>query len=509
MKDFLSNVKEHFRGRWIVLTLLLVGSLFCTLYAANGNFPLAAAVCAIPFLLIVTGMFVNHPVISFLVLFTVNYGIMGIIRYVSFPLPISVAIDVLFLFTLAVLCVNLIKGKVEFKQESIPFLLLYGVWVAFCLIQAFNNTTGVGFQFGPWFKEVRPMAFHALYVILIFTLLFNKNRHIKYFLYVWGAFILLAAVKAYIQRNRGFDSYELAWLWSVGARTHFIHSGIRYFSFFSDAANFGSNMAFSMVTYAVCFLYERNKYSRIYFLVVAVAAGYGMFMSGTRSALMVAIAGFVLYTLLSRNVRLFMISCSFLILSIGILKFTTIGQGNQFVRRMRTAFDPEDASLQVRLNNQKAIKSYMSEAPWGIGMGVGMGADQLPQNNKYWIVSVTPSDSTLVYIWMRTGVVGLVLFLLLMSLAVVAESFIVLFRIRNKELRGILTAFTCGSACMLVAAYGNNIYTQYPNTLLVFGLQTLVFMGPYFDRQITSEKEKALVQKEREKEKDALQSDNS
>ena len=176
---------------------------------------------------------------------------------------------------------------------------------------------------------------------------------------------------------------------------------------------------------------------------------------------------------------------------------------------MRTAFDPEDASLQVRLNNQKAIKSYMSEAPWGIGMGVGMGADQLPQNNKYWIVSVTPSDSTLVYIWMRTGVVGLVLFLLLMSLAVVAESFIVLFRIRNKELRGILTAFTCGSACMLVAAYGNNIYTQYPNTLLVFGLQTLVFMGPYFDRQITSEKEKALVQKEREKEKDALQSDNS
>lgn len=510
MEGFLFKVKEHFRGRWIVLILLLVGSLFCTLYAANGNFPLAAAICAVPFFLIVTGILVNHPAISFLVLFTVNYGIMGIIRYVSFPLPISVAMDVLFLSTLGVLCVNQIRGKVTFKQETIPFLLLYGVWVVFCLIQAFNNTTGVGFQFAPWFKEVRPMAFHALYVILIFTLLFDKSKQIKYFLYVWGGFILLATVKVYIQRNQGFDSYELAWLWSVGARTHFIHSGIRYFSFFSDAANFGSNMAFSMVTYAVCFLYERNKYSRIYFLIIAVAAGYGMFMAGTRSALMVAIAGFVLYTLLSRNVRLFMISFSFIVLSVGLLKFTTIGQGNQFVRRMRTAFDPEDASLQVRLNNQKAIKSYMSEAPWGIGLGVGMGADQLPQNNKYWIVSVTPSDSTLVYIWMRTGAVGLILFLLLMSLAVIAESFIVLFRVRDKELRGILTAFTCGSACMLVAAYGNNIYTQYPNTLLIFGLQTLVFMGPYFDKQIVAEKErKALGEKEREEEKDALQSDNS
>ena len=27
------------------------------------------------------------------------------------------------------------------------------------------------------------------------------------------------------------------------------------------------------------------------------------------------------------------------------------------------------------------------------------------------------------------------------------------------------------------------VYHQYPNTLLVFGLQTLVFMGPYFERR--------------------------
>lgn len=510
MRDFLINVKEHFRGRWIILTLLAVGSLFCMIYAANGDFPLAAIVCAVPFVLIVTGVFVNRPVIAFLVLFTVNYLIMGVVRYVSFSLPISVAMDALFLFTLGLLCVNLIRGRLVFKQEVIPFLLLYGVWVIFCLIQAFNNTTGVGFQFAPWFKEVRPMAFHALYVILIFTLLFNKSKEIKYFLYLWGVFILLAMVKVYIQRNHGFDSAEMAWLMSGGAKTHFIHSGIRYFSFFSDAANFGSNMAFSMVTYAICFLYEQNKYSRIYFLIVAVAAGYGMFMSGTRSALMVAIAGFVLYTVLSRNVRLFLISSAFLLLSVGLLKFTMVGQGNQFIRRMRTAFDPEDASLQVRLNNQKAIKSYMHEAPWGIGMGVGMGADQLPKNNKYWIVSVTPSDSTLVYIWMRTGAVGLTVFLVVMALAVIAESFIVLFRIRDKELRGILTAFTCGSACMLVAAYGNNIYTQYPNTLLVFGLQALVFMGPYLDKQIAEENErKAIEQKKREEENHALQSDHS
>jgi len=47
---------------------------------------------------------------------------------------------------------------------------------------------------------------------------------------------------------------------------------------------------------------------------------------------------------------------------------------------------------------------------------------------------------------------------------------------------------------MIVAAYGNNIYSQYPNTLLVFGVQTLVFMGPYFDRQILAEKKQKTLE---------------
>lgn len=501
LKEYWTNIKEHFKGRWMIIILMLVGALFCMMYAANGNFPLAALVCVIPFALIMLGAFIHRPVILFVILFVVNYGIMGIGRYMHIPLPISVLMDGLFISTLLLLCIDLIRGKTVFKQETIPFLLLYGVWIVYCLIQAFNNTTGMGFDYliTSWFKDIRPMTFHALYVILIFTLLFTKNKHIKYFLYLWGIAIILATIKGYIQRNQGFDTAEIRWLMSGGARTHFIHSGIRYFSFFTDAGNYGSHMAFALVTYAICFLYEKNRFDKICWIVIALAAGYGMMISGTRTALIVAIAGFAMYTLLSRNIKLFLISCSFLALSVGVLKFTTIGNSNQFVRRMRTAFDPDDASLQVRLINQKAIKAYMKEAPWGIGVGV----DHLPQNNKYWIVSVTAPDSTLVYIWMRTGAVGITIFLMVLSLAVVAESFIVLFRIKDKQLRGMLTAFTCGSTCMIVAAYGNFIYHQYPNTLLVFGLQTLVFMGPYFDRQITAEQEqKALASDNKDKSAD-------
>jgi len=498
MKERLLELKYYLKNKWVTLAILLPGLLACIYFTYQGIFLIAAAIAALPILIAFVIYSFRHPIILFIVVFTINYGIMGIGRYISIPLPTSVLMDGCFILLLIAYCFHLFRGKSIFKSEIIPFLLLYGIWLTYCLIQAFNNTAGIGFQFTAWFKDVRPMAFHALLIILVFSLVFNKSKHIKYFLYLWGGFIVLAAIKAYCQYKYGFDEKEMQWLLSGPIKTHIIHSGIRYFSFFSDAANFGSNMAFSLVTFAICFYYEKGKYTKWFYLLVALAALYGMMLSGTRSAMIVALCGFLMYTLLSRSPKLFFSSLVLLIATVCILKFTTIGNSSSFVRRMRTAFNPQDASLQVRLNNQKAIKAYMKEAPWGIGMGIGMGSDQLPQNNKYWIVSITAPDSTLVYIWMRTGAVGIAIFLLVLAGAIIAESFIVLFRIKDKQLRGILTAFTCGSACMIVAAYGNFIYHQYPNTLLVFGLQTLVFMGPYFDRQLTAEKEQKALEQQHE-----------
>ena len=58
--------------------------------------------------------------------------------------------------------------------------------------------------------------------------------------------------KRYWQKNHGFSSKDLYFLHVVGgARTHIIWSGIRYFSCFSDAANYGVHAAMSTVTFAI------------------------------------------------------------------------------------------------------------------------------------------------------------------------------------------------------------------------------------------------------------------
>ena len=79
---------------------------------------------------------------------------------------------------------------------------------------------------------------------------------------------------------------------------------------------------------------------------------------------------------------------------------------------MRSAFNKNDASANVRDINQEAMKKYMKEAPWGIGLG--MGADNVPANNKFTkLMSTIPPDSEYVFIWIRTGVIGITFFLIM------------------------------------------------------------------------------------------------
>lgn len=78
--------------------------------------------------------------------------------------------------------------------------------------------------------------------------------------------------------------------------------------------------------------------------------------------------------------------------------FTYIGQGNAMIRRMRTTFRPtEDASFNVRLDNQKKLAEYLRERPFGEGLGLGgVEAKRFAERTT----TLIPHDSTYVKIWM-------------------------------------------------------------------------------------------------------------
>lgn len=469
-----------------VYTGLLAGCLICYAVIMQKGYMVGAIVAALPLISIAAFYIFQKPIISFFLLFTINYFIMGITRY--YLIPVGVIIDSFFGFIIASMIVKSMYENIGWQRARNGITYICLLWFLYCVIEIFNNTGG-GINLENWMQGVRAMAIYPLLTVLLTSVLFKQYKQLKWFLVIWGFFIILGAAKGYWQRNHGFDPYELAWLYNEGGMsTHLIYTGIRFFSFFTDAGNFGSSMGFGLVSFSIAALFIQNKFLKIYFLIIALAGGYGMFISGTRGALAVPFAGFALFSLISKSWKMILGGIIIIISSFFFLRFTTIGENNQYIKRMRTAFDKNDPSLQVRLNNQNIIKTYMSELPWGVG--IGATGYTVSKTNRYWLVVGTPPDSWLVRIWTVTGSIGLILYLFTWVFIILYGSYIIIFKIKNKELRGLLTAMLCGTFGMMISASGNEIYTQYPNCILIYTCQALVFIGPYFDKEMSSRKEK-------------------
>lgn len=451
----------------------------------------------IPVLIYALYLFCTKPWIGFLMTVILNYGIMGLNRYYTIPMPISVVVEAVIL----VLVIILFANREKFHEEDkIPKSLLgiYGIWTLFCTLEIINDTCNLGIDIVAWFKDVRFYGYDPLFCILVFAMAICQKNDIHKLLNVIGIILILAAIKCFIQKTFGFDAAENAWLWEEGyARTHIINGGTltRYFSFFSDAANYGSHCAIFATVFGILsiFGFKNNKRQSLFYGAVAICCIYGMLMSGTRASMYVLFGSLAAYVVLSRNAKMFGYSLLGLFLLVGVLVFTDRGNSIQAVRRMRSAFNlEENASVQVRDANKDAIAKYMDEAPLGIGLG--KDRSNVPSYNRYWVVVDTPPDSSLVYFWVHTGIVGVCLFCFISFIILLNCTYKVWFKIEDKELRTICAAFTAASAGWFAAGYANQIYFQYPNTFIIFGLQTIVFMAPFLDRKIKEEKEQQVLE---------------
>ena len=233
------------------------------------------------------------------------------------------------------------------------------------------------------------------------------------------------------------------------------------------------------------------------FAIITICAIYGMGISGTRAAMAVPFGGIALFILVSKSWKSFALSTLAFIAVFSFFNFTTIGDGNQYIRKMRSAFRPsEDASYQVRVENRKKMKDLMDEKPIGYGIGLSKGAQYGPKE-----VMPYPPDSWLVAVWVETGIVGLVLYLLIHGVLFAWCSWLLMFRIMNQRLRGLLAAWLCMNAGFFVAAYANDVM-QYPNSIIVYTGFALCIAGPYIDPVMQKEDEELERERKEKKKRD-------
>ena len=152
---------------------------------------------------------------------------------------------------------------------------------------------------------------------------------------------------------------------------------------------------------------------------------------------------------------------------------------------MRTAFRPtEDASYMVRKENQKRLGEYLKGRPFGEGLGLG-GVEAMKYGNR--LTTLSPHDSFYVKLWMETGIVGLMLYLAIYVSALLRGCYLIMFRIKNDELRGMLTAIAYGIFGMMVSAYGNAFFGQFPTGFIIILFLSVLLNGEHINQLLTKQ----------------------
>lgn len=483
-------------GRVIILLLLFLLLLYEFLHSGYNTF---AIICLSPLLIVIVYASFRWKMAAFWGLIIVNYILQMKDSYLPSGVPMSLWDEIL---ELMIIIMTIVDARHKPHFNRCLNLMLFGIiiWLTFGTLQLFNNTCDLGMDVAAWFTSFRIIALQLLWILIVFSICITSPRTLLVYLRLWAALALFSAFWTWKQKIIGFTPTEYAWLYyGPGQTTHLLNARtlVRYFSTFSDAANYGCNAAATSVTFFIIAITSKIKWEKIFFIFVCICVIWGMFQSGTRTAIFSLAAGFMAYVILSKSFKIAIPFGIFFAFFMGMLVFTNIGNGNQQIRRMRSAFNKNDASANVRDINKAAIAKYMKDAPWGIGFGYT--PSNIPANNKFNPVSNIPPDSEYVYIWVHSGIIGITVFIISMLIMWLGACWIVMYKLQSPSLIGIGGALCCAFLAIQLSAYANQVLFQYPNGLTFFGGLAIVYILPHIEPEWIEYEQQRIAKQEAKK----------
>jgi len=435
----------------------------------------AAGLIAIPFVLIYLVLLFKNPRIGLYTVLNLGFFVNGMIRYST--APFGLLLDV---FLLLSLIAALIKATSrDYKYLKNPFVYGIVIWTAFTIFEIINPESR---SFAAWFYSVRGTSLYMIELIILTILLLNDPKEIKIFIRIWIAWSVVACLWGMKQQLLGVNHAEQMWLDAGAYKTHILFGRLRVFSFYSDAGQFGAAMGhIALVCLVLSFGPIKLKQKLLYWALAGFFF-WGMSISGTRGALFVPLSGIMVYLFLTRNFKILSVGVIIVALLFGALKFTKVGAGNYQIQRMRSAMDPNDPSLQVRLNNQKTLKAYLASRP--IGGGIGSAGSWGQRFSPGTLLADTPTDSWYVRIWAETGIVGLWVHLGVIFTFIISGT-VMIFKMKNdKMLRQMAMALFAGFVGVAFASYGNQVLGQAPTGVVVFMSIAFVWLAYRWDKRI-------------------------
>ncbi|OIQ30369.1 MAG: hypothetical protein BM564_03100 [Bacteroidetes bacterium MedPE-SWsnd-G2] len=417
----------------------------------------------------------KYPKSGIILLIILGFFVTGIARY--FPAPWGLSIDGLLVLIYLALFFKGFANKIQWNKAKSPLTLVVSIWMGYILLQIANPEAQ---SLEAWFYAMRGVALYQWLSIPLLFVLFNKSKDLDTFFILWGILSVIGTLKGFQQFYFGVDPFEQRWLDQGGAQTHVLFGKLRVFSFYSDAGQFGASQAHTGVVFGILALFKKGNIKlKSFFAFVALAGFFGLLISGTRGAIAVPALGGFMFLILKKNIKVLVLGGVLLVATYIFFAHTTIGQGNAEIRRMRTAFDPNEASLQIRLENQKKLSGYLATRP--MGGGVGATGNWGQRFTPHTFLANTATDSWYVMVWADTGIIGLMYYLLMLFFVLGTGAYYVMFKLKDDWLKVQITALVCGMAGIMMASYGNGVFGQMPTGILMYIGMVFMFLSPQLD----------------------------
>ncbi|WP_298713242.1 O-antigen ligase [Chitinophaga sp.] len=365
--------------------------------------------------------------------------------------------------------------KVNFLKD--PLLVTTYLYLLVIILQVANP---YGFNPTGWAIFMRVIMRNVLFLLLALNV-FNNMKDVHTFFKFWIALCTAAALYACMQQWFGLMPFEKAYMAKYPKlfNTTIILSGIRIFSFMSDAAAFGIIMACNIVICLILMTASIKTMSlpkKAVLLLVIIFHLLALGYSGTRTGYVMLPVGLMLFfiaNLQKRNTILVAMGFGFVAMVILFGPF----HGNPTIIRVRTAFlGKQDESVNVRDRNRAVAQPYIYSHPFGGGV-MTTGGNALIFHRGHPLANLQTDNGYLRGV-LETGWLGLILmvanFYFLIQIAV--SNF---FKLRNELDKLLMIGIAAAVFEMSLAQYTQDASTLVESAIMLNAFTAILLKIKY------------------------------
>lgn len=386
--------------------------------------------------------------------------------------PVGMAIDGILLIILFSLLVRLVKERdLSFLKHPLTYAVLAWIWYN-CML-AINPWAQ---SYKAWFFTVRTMALYfSLFFVAAYAI--DSMKKVKLFIKAIICLATISALYSLKQEFIGYSNTEMNWLRADPYRfqLNYQWGRIRVFSFFSDPTTFGILMAYMAMFCSVLFFGAKKRWQKAALAFAVFCMMGGIAFAGSRTPVALIPIGIFFYMLMTFKKETIIGAGIIILLGAAVMLKST---SNPVLFRLQSAFQPKDASYQLRLNDQDRIQPYIQSNPFGLGLGcTGMWGQRF---NPGTFLAKFDHNSMYVRIAVEGGYVGLIVYLILffMILKTGIQGY---FRSHDPTIKNYFLAISSMLFLLSVANYPQEAATLAPTSFILYVFMAILVRLPDFD----------------------------